>query len=362
MKRLPFTSAMIAIGAFCLIAAGFAAAQAQQILHATQGASAASSHPLQLNRMTAEGRQVHIKPTHEQVKGLAAIGYQHNGGTPPLLYNGGPVMHNPTVYVIYWIPPQLQDGTLTSLSSKYQSIQTTMLKEYFGHSLMNNNTQYHDTTYITNTGRVGGTYVDKSLYPGSDCFDPATVLTNGNNCISDADLQNEITKVMGLKLWTGGVNKLFMVFTSFNEGQCTVSNSDCSYSTYCGYHGFFTNASLQDVVYANLPYGDATACQLPGVPSPNSFPQADTAADTASHELSEAITDPLLNAWFDSSGSEIGDECAYSFGVALWDGGLANEQWDGHPYYLQTEYSNLAQSYYLTDSNFTGCFNTGPEL
>ena len=29
------------------------------------------------------------------------------------------------------------------------------------------------------------------------------------------------------------------------------------------------------------------------------------------HELAEAITDPLLNAWYGSSGSEIGDRCAW---------------------------------------------------
>jgi hypothetical protein len=29
---------------------------------------------------------------------------------------------------------------------------------------------------------------------------------------------------------------------------------------------------------------------------------------------------------------------------------------------VQTMYSNLLQNYYLTDTNFTGCFNVGPEL
>jgi hypothetical protein len=268
-------------------------------------------------------------PTHAQAKALGSIGYQHNGGTPPLLYNGGPAMHTPTVYAIYWVPKTLQDGTSTSLSSTYQNVETTMLKEYFGHSLMNNNTQYYDAKYITNTGKVGGTYVDKSAYPGSDCFDPAVgagLLTNGSNCISDLDLQNEATKVMGIKHWTGGVNKLFMVFTSSNEGQCAVSDSDCSYYTYCAYHSYFVNGSGEDVVYSNEPYGNTTVCQVAGAPSPNGFPDADTAATASAHELTESITDPLLNAWLDSSGYEIGDECAYYYGVALWDGGLATER------------------------------------
>ena len=347
---------------FALVLPNVAPAQNPAVHRSAEQAAASGAAPLHLNVSAAGGHQVHVFPTHPQVKGLADIGYQHNGGTPPLLYNGGPVIHSPTVYVIYWIPPHLQDGTATSLSSGYQSIETTMLKEYFGHSLMNNNTQYFDTTYLTNTGRVGGIYVDKSLYPGSDCFDPASTLTNGNNCISDADLQNEVNKVMGLKKWTGGVNKIFMVFTSSNEGQCAVSGSDCSYFTYCAYHSFYVNSSSQDVIYSNEPYGNTSVCQVPGAPSPNGNAAADAAATAASHELTEAITDPLLDAWFDSSGFEIGDECAYYYGIPLWDGGLATNQWDGHPFYLQTEYSNLSRNYFLTDSNFTGCFNTGPEL
>lgn len=29
---------------------------------------------------------------------------------------------------------------------------------------------------------------------------------------------------------------------------------------------------------------------------------------------------------------------------------------------LQTEYSNAISNFYISDSNFTGCFNAGPEL
>jgi len=226
---------------------------------------------------------------------------------------------------------------------------------------MNNNTQYYDTSsYIANAGKFAGSYIDKSLYPGKDCVDPLGI-SNSHNCISDGDVENEVAKVMGIKGWKGGVNNLFMVFTSSNEGECFTSNSDCAYSNYCGYHTYFTSGST-DVIYAYLPYGNTSYCQVSGAPSPNGFPDADTASTAASHELTEAITDPELDAWFDSSGSEIGDECDYYYGIALWDGGKATEQWNGLNFFIQTEYSNLTQGYYLTDSNFTGCFNVGPEL
>jgi len=361
MKRLSYLLPIIAMGAFCALASTSAAAQAQLIHRAGEATARPSGHPLELNRTTSSGHPAHVMPTPAQVKGLGEVGYAHNGGTPPLLYNGGPVMHTPSIYIIYWVPPHLQDGSSTSLSSSYQKIETNLVTQYFGHSLMNNNTQYYDTgSYIANAGKFAGAYVDKSLYPGKDCVDPLGI-SNSHNCISDGDVENEVAKVMGIKGWKGGVNNLFMVFTSSNEGECFTSNSDCAYSNYCGYHTYFTSGST-DVIYAYMPYGNPSYCQISGAPSPNGFPAADTASTAASHELTEAITDPELDAWFDSSGSEIGDECAYYYGVPLWDGGNATEQWNGYVFYIQTEYSNLTQSYYLTDSNFTGCFNAGPEL
>ena len=86
------------------------------------------------------------------------------------------------------------------------------------------------------------------------------------------------------------------------------------------------------------------------------------AATAASHELSESITDPLGDAWYDSSGYENGDECAYFYGNVPYNGGTANELWDGKPFILQTEYSNAISNFYTTDINFAGCFNAGPEL
>jgi len=336
-------------------------AATQVVLLQRNEATPAPTQSLHLNAMGPKGNPVHVMPTPEQIKAIGVHNAANNGGTPPLLYHGGSVMHTPAVYAIFWIPPHLQDSSATSLSSAYQKIQKTMLSEYFGHSLMNNNTQYYDSSkWITNTGKLAGTYVDTSLYPGEDCFDSG--VPDPLNCITDADIQHEVTKVMALKGWTGGVSKLFMVFTSSNEGSCfSSSSSACSYTAYCAYHSYFVNSALADVVYSNEPYGNTSACQIGGAPSPNGFPEADTAATASSHELTESITDPLLDAWYDSSGYEIGDECAYYYGFAGWDGGLANEQWDGHPFFLQTEYSNVLAGWAISAS-FPGCFNAGPDL
>jgi hypothetical protein len=175
-----------------------------------------------------------------------------------------------------------------------------------GGSVMPSVTQYYQTigsttTYIGNVA-FGAAYVDTSPYPASGCTDSATP----GNCITDAQIQAEISRVMALNHWTGGLNHIFFLFTSSGEGSCFDSSStSCAYTQYCAYHGFIPGAA--PVIYANMPYGNPTVCQTPGTPSPNGNVAADTAATAASHELTEAITDPLLNAWFTSTGEEIGD-------------------------------------------------------
>jgi hypothetical protein len=237
------------------------------------------------------------------------------------------------------------------MSAHYQSVQKNMLADYEGHGLDNNNTQYYQVVgtakqYIQNKGSLGGFYVDTSAYPASGCVDTATP----GACITDAQIESEIAKVMGIKGWTGGLNKMFLLFTSKGEGSCFDStNTSCSYTQYCAYHTYFGSTSTP-VVYGNEPFGDTLNCQNPGQPSPNSDPEADTAATAASHELTEAITDPELNAWYDASGSEIGDLCAYNYGTNTWLSSKANEMWNGHFYELQMEY----------DNHKAGCVQVGP--
>src|SRR5439155_4099334 len=47
---------------------------------------------------------------------------------------------------------------------------------------------------------------------------------------------------------------------------------------------------------------------------PNGNAGADGMASIVAHELEEAVTDPLGTAWYDSSGMENADKCAWTFG------------------------------------------------
>ena len=325
----------------------------------------------QLDVPTGDGRYAHIMPTAQGSQILTAKNAARiASGTGMLTYHGGPVILKATTYAIFWVPPTLQTGASTSMSLQYRTVQSNLLTDYPGHSIANNNTQYYQgppnytLAYIQNAGSFGGSYVDTSAYPASGCNDAATP----GNCISDAQAQTEIAKVMGIKGWTGGLTKVFLLFTSSGEGSC-LSTNNCAYygsSGYCGYHSHFVNSSAQTVAYANIPYGQPSVCQNSGAPSPNNNPAADTAATASSHELTEAITDPMGNAWYSSTnGEEIGDLCNRYYGYLGWDGGLANEFWNKHYYLVQTEYDNYLSGIAITVNGVQGpfgCFNVGPEL
>jgi hypothetical protein len=281
---------------------------------------------------------IHSLPaTH--VKPLGAIPAADPG---PLVYHGGSVMQwGAKTYAIFWIPARLQNGGATSMSSHYQTVLKNLLLDYGKHGIDNNNTQYYQSSgtgksYIQNYGYLAGSYVDTDPYPASGCTDTATP----GNCITDAQIQAEITRVIELNGWIANIDSIFMLFTSSGEGSCfDASGAQCSYTYYCAYHGDYS-LSGKSVIYANMPYGNPNTCQVPGTPSPNGDMAADTVATAASHELTEAITDPELNAWYTAQGNEIGDLCAYNYGVNTWDTALANQMWNGRFYELQTEFDN----------------------
>jgi hypothetical protein len=240
------------------------------------------------------------------------------------------VMTSAQTYAIFWVPSSLQNGAATSLSAHYQNVQTALLSLYPGHSLDNNNTQYYEvstigsfyfTHYIQNTGNFAGVYVDTNPYPASACYNGVT----GSNCLSDAQVQAEIQRIITLRGWTPNINTMFFLYTSSGEGSC--AGASCSYTDYCAYHSYFLSGGAP-VIYANMPYADTNYCQVHGTPSPNGDPTADAAATVTSHELTEAITDPELNAWYGHDLSdEIGDKCAWNYGTNSWASGNANESW-----------------------------------
>ncbi len=284
--------------------------------------SGASAAPL-------AGVKSHHKPhfiTRASLKGQshrAASGARPFASSNNLNYGGGPVMGGTTnVFAIFWEPTG-------SVSANYNSLITRYFGDVGGQGLYNINSQYSDSTGAvpTNT-QLAGTFVDTTPYPESPLL--------------DSDIHNEVTNAQNANGWSSGIDNIFFVFTESGQDLCfDSSQSQCASNAFCAYHNFFGS----NTIYAAMPYAASFSC------NPGSSPNGDDADQTinvTSHEQMEAATDPLLNAWTDSSGQEIGDKCAWQFGPLDGQGGDVN--WNGNDYIVQLEWDNA----------IGGCAITGP--
>lgn len=303
-----------------------------------------------------EGRIAHVMPHIRWTEQLRAARRAASpaGVNGNLTYGGGPVMASVLVYEIYWFPPTLQSGAVSAWSQRYGYINVLGGAWYPGHGLADILTQYYQangsaTTYIQNVGGWGGIYVDTSPFPAPGCSDVSTP----GNCLSDAQIRMEITKAMNASGWTGGYNKIFLVYTPKGMGSC-LPGGPCyggaaSSTGYCAYHySFMSNGQV--VIYGNLGYADAAQyCAYSASQSPNGDPEADSAFSVATHEISEAMTDPDgSTGWRDYAitGGEIGDLCSWTFGTPTWPGPNApgNQNWNGLTLLVQEEWNNHTSS------------------
>ncbi len=259
------------------------------------------------------------------------IGKQVGNAGLPLVYHGGPVMTTNKTYTIFWIP----NGY--SVSGNYISTINQYFADVAHDSGMGSNVYAAATQYsgIQYSSSVGATTTATNAFPTSGC----PVYTGVTDCLTDAQLQAEIDTVINAQGWTRNGTNMFFLFTPQNVGSCFDSGgSQCTYTTYCAYHGT-TNSGA---IYANMPY--TVSSTYPGNCDEHQYPNssdADPTINVTSHEHNEAITDPQLNAWYDSSGAENGDKCAWNFGALQGSNGSEyNQTINGHHYFLQMEWSN----------------------
>ncbi|GER90069.1 hypothetical protein KDW_42310 [Dictyobacter vulcani] len=256
-------------------------------------------------------------------------GSQHKGasqlaGSNDLNYGGGPVMGGTTnVYAIFWEPTG-------NVSSTYHGLIQRYFGDVGGTGLYNINTQYTDSSgNVPSNTQFAGSWTDNSPYPESPLL--------------DSDIQNEVSQAQSANGWSSSIDNIFFVFTEAGQDLCfDSSQSQCASNAFCAYHSYFGS----NTIYAAMPYAASFSCN--GGQGPNGDQAADETINVTSHEQMEAATDPLLNAWTDSSGQEIGDKCAWNFGATNADG--SNVNYNGDPYLLQQEW----------DNNISGCALTGP--
>ena len=110
-----------------------------------------------------------------------------------------------------------------------------------------------------------------------------------------------------------------LYFVYLPSGVAVSLDGDASCSNFCGYHSDIDGSTF----YAVMPYPDCAGCA-------GGLATFDALTSTSSHELCEAITDPVPGSgWYDDANGEIGDICAWK-----------TKQVGG--YTVQLEWSNAA--------------------
>jgi PKD repeat protein len=301
-------------------------------------------------------------------------------------YHGGPVVHSVTPYLIVWDPGSTIDPPTANLINRYFT--DLAADSGGGANVFGVDRQFPDATGFADYAQTYSSahkLLDTDSYPTLDSTNCQR--TSGfSNCITDAQLRAEVKAFVdanGLpndgssaasELSDNAPLYFVLLPTSVNVcfGGSGTGPTTCSDNKFCAYHSSFTDSSNSTrLLYAALPtwlaFNDAKGCQFDNntaVQEPNAT-AGDVVVKYTSHEYSEAVTDPLGNAYWDSaSGNEDGDNCNFYGATANPNGGanpnaytptlggnatpvspatygtLFNQLVNGNEYYTQSEWSN----------------------
>ena len=187
---------------------------------------------------------------------------------------------------------------------------------------------------------IDGTYYDGSNTHVSGAMSLGSS-SNDNyshgNALSDADIQSIVAATNPTD-----TNALYFVMTSADVNE---TSGFCT--QYCGWHTHGTIGG-RDIKYAFV--GNPNRCPsgcMAQTTSPNGDPGADGAASIVAHESEEAISDPDLNAWYDTRGAENADKCAWTFGTesTASNGSSYNVTLGGKQYLIQQNWVNASGGY-----------------
>ena len=205
-------------------------------------------------------------------------------GAPPtakLTYRGGPLLTSVQVFSVYWgaaWKDAAQQATIQSLNGFLQFVVAS---------------PYVDQLVEYNTPQLK---IGRGSYIGTATLTDPPLGPN----VTDGAIQQMLEQQVARKsLPAPTPNTLYNVFLP--PGVTVVAGTDRSCQVFCGYH----DRSAAQLYYAVLPYPNCAGC-LGGVGA------LDAITSVCSHELAEAITDPIPGqGWYDDTQGEIADICAW---------------------------------------------------
>ena len=199
-----------------------------------------------------------------------------------LTYRGGPVLTAVEVFTVFW-------GQGWSVAAQQSLV--TALNEFFGFIVA--------SPYLDQLGEYDppGSHIGRGRFVGTASL-PAPAL---GTSVTDTAIRQMLEQQLAGKssLPPAGPNTVYFVFLP--PGVSVAAGGDRSCQAFCGYHDHINGK----IFYAVVPYPNCAGC-LGGLGP------LDALTSVCSHELAEAITDPIPpQGWYDDNQGEIGDPCAW---------------------------------------------------
>ena len=265
---------------------------------------------------------------HGQVaaKGVRAKSVRRSAN---MTYHGGKILTTAVSKAIFWGP--------SWTNSAFVADKITGLDSWYtGQSGSNYAATSNEWTDTVN----GGHQVGSTLTHQGHIVDTSTASGGANT----SRILNEVAKQvqLGNIVLDASGHSYIPVYTDVKRGS----------AGYCAWHssGTINGTTVQFAFFFNLD-GDA-GCD-PGDTTTGHSQGLAALANVTAHELSEARSDPASpGAWYDSSGNENGDKCAWTFNVPSVT--FSN----GTTWKLQGEWSNAAftaRTGYPNSSGQRGC-------
>lgn len=246
-------------------------------------------------------------------------------GSPNLIWHGGDVMTSVQTQVILWgagwADTSFIQDKINGLDLWYSTVG--------GSSYIQTNHEYTaGNGQVTKTVGYSGHLVDLSAAP------PRAPKTS--------DILGEVCKMIS----DPQPNGYYAVYVDTPRG----------HAGYCAWHSAGTCGNGNTIQFAFFFNLDGDPGCDPGDTSGLHSQGMAALGNVTGHELSEAMTDPHLDAWYDSGGAENADKCAWSFGTDLLSFS-GKSKWK-----IQGNWSNAAYSAgtgYANRGGLTGCLDGG---
>ncbi len=202
---------------------------------------------------------------------------------PQLTYRNGPLLASAEVFTIFW-GAAWQSADQSALAGRVNDFFDFILTS----ALIDQLAEYSVPGWSIGHGRRTGT-VTLTTTPA-----PA-------HSVSDTAVQHMLQQQIAGNSQVPAPTPNGLYFIFLPPGVRVVQGGSASCQAFCGYH----NDISGQVFYAVMPYPGCAGCT-------GGLALFDALTSTSSHELCEAITDPIPGrGWYDDTNGEIGDICAW---------------------------------------------------